>query len=466
MKNISKFAAAVTSFTLAATMAGCTPTIGAGTENAISVNGYDVRAGVFLYYTMQAYSEAVSQLTGSDGTAPDLKTVKSSRIEDLEAEDWIQDKATKYCEDYATIQQEFEKLGLELNSDELDQIDMMAEYYFSADSRYIENGITEDTIRDIAASTLKEQAIFKHYYGIGGEKSCTEDELKDYFDENFARVKYFTISMTDDEGNSLGDDEKRELRKKAETYVKQINAKSSEADKMAEFDVVNDDYNAYLESLTTSAEGEESADTETTVTTVAESDDESAVTTTSDISEESDDTEESEDTDENTDEESQETTTSQDSQTDSTTTAVSSEDSDSETTTTTDPHANERIVQKQTTAAESDDETTETTTAESDSQRQEREFNEHLFEMSLGKAEVYDYSDEQIYVVIRGDLRERMTEDDLWSQDYVDSLVQSRFYDEFTDYMEDLAKNVEVNKNNRAYNRYAPFKLNLETQQA
>ena len=272
--------------------------------------------------------------------------------------------------------------------------------------------------------------------------------------------------MTDDEGNSLGDDEKRELRKKAETYVKQINAKSSEADKMAEFDVVNDDYNAYLESLTTSAEGEESANTETTVTTVAESDDESAVTTTSDISEESDDTEESEDTDENTDEESQETTTSQDSQTDSTTTAVSSEDSDSETTTTTDPHANERIVQKQTTAAESDDETTETTTAESDSQRQEREFNEHLFEMSLGKAEVYDYSDEQIYVVIRGDLRERMTEDDLWSQDYIDSLVQSRFYDEFTDYMEDLAKNVEVNKNNRAYNRYAPFKLNLETQQA
>ena len=224
MKNINRIAAAVTSFTLAATMAGCTPTIGAGTENALNINGYDIRSGVFLYYTMQAYSEAVSQLTGSDGTAPDLKTVKSSRIEDLEAEDWIQDKATKYCEDYATIQQEFEKLGLELTSEDSDQIDQMAEYYFSADSRYIENGITEDTMREIAASTFKEQAIFEHYYSIGGEKSCTEDELKDYFDENFARVKYFTISMTDDEGNALEDDEKRELRKKAEMYVKQINA--------------------------------------------------------------------------------------------------------------------------------------------------------------------------------------------------------------------------------------------------
>ena len=49
MKTIRRIAAAVVSFTLAATMIGCTPTIGAGTENALSINGYDVRSGIFLY---------------------------------------------------------------------------------------------------------------------------------------------------------------------------------------------------------------------------------------------------------------------------------------------------------------------------------------------------------------------------------------------------------------------------------
>ncbi|MBR1593053.1 MAG: hypothetical protein IJ666_08635 [Ruminococcus sp.] len=455
MKNMKRIAAVLTSLTLAAAAAGCTPTIGAGTENAMNINGYDVRSGVFLYYTMQAYSDAVSELASDSGTSPDLKTVKSSRIDDLEAEDWIQDKATQYCEDYAAIRQEFERLGLELTSEDLDQIDLMAEYYFSADSRYSENGITEDTIRDIAASTLEEQAVFEHYYGLGGEKSCTEDELKDYFDENFARVKYFTISMTDDEGNALGDDEKRELRKKAEIYVKQINAKSGELDKMLELDAASDDYNEYLDSLTTSAEDEEGTDTETTVTTAADTVETTEITDTEDTEY----TEDTEDNENNEDEETEETVTS---------TTVVSEESDTEEdteTTTTDPYANERLVQKQTTTAPSGD-SSETTETETDSARQSREFNEHLFEMPLGKAEIYDYSDDEIYVVIRGDLRERMTEDDLWSEDYVSQLLQIRFYDEFTDYMKELAKNAEITKNNRAYNRYSPFKLTLETQQA
>ena len=476
MKTIRRIAAAVVSFTLAATMIGCTPTIGAGTENALSINGYDVRSGIFLYYTMQAYSEAVSELTGSDGTAPDLKTVKSSRIEDLEAEDWIQDKATKYCEDYATIQQEFDRLELTLTDDALDQIDQMAEYYFNMNENYAENGITQETIRDIAASTFKEEVIFKHYYDLGGEKSCTEDELKDYFDDNFARVKYFTIKMTDDEGNALDDDKKRELRKKAELYVKQINSKSSAEDKLAEFDVANNDYNEYLDSLTTTAEGEESADTEDTTTTAVSTDEESAETTT-DInseSEESGETTETTEISEETDEESEETTEVSDEESDEesedeenedsaeTTTAVSTESDEEETTTTADPYANDRLIQKKTTAAESEEKSSETTVAETESEKQDKAFNDHLFEMEFGKAEVYDYSDDEIYVVIRGDLRERMTEDDLWSEDYVEQLLQMRFYDEFTESMEKLAKESEVNKNNRAYNRYAPFKLTLE----
>lgn len=404
MKNLKKLAAAALSVSLSAAMFGCTPSIGGNTRTAMTIDGYDVPAGLFIYYTIQGYSEASSTLADQNGETPDMKTVKNSNIDSLDSTDWIQDKATEYCVDFVSIEKEFEAVGGELSADDKDYAASLAEYYYEADSRLADNGISLDSMRLMAESSYKEQAIFNYYFGFDGEYGCSEDELKEYFNENYARVKYVAISLTDEEGNALTDNEQRTLRKKAEDYAKQINSKSKELDKMHEVDTVQEDYDEYVAAQTTAAVDEE---TEVTTTTTAAADEET-------------------------------------------------------TTTTTDPYANERIIQRNTTASADDassDDTETTAVEETDDTR----FKDFVFnELALDKAAVYDYNDETIYVVIRGDLYERMTEDDYWTDDYIQSLQSQRYYNDYVELLDTKADALTVEKNKSAYRRYSPFKLVLE----
>ena len=422
MINFKKLAAAAVSVTLSATLFGCsTPAIGSNTKSALTVDGYDVPAGLFIYYTLQGYSEAAAKLqTGSDSLKPD--DVKGKQIGSDDATEWIQNKATEYCVDFVSIMREFEAINGELSAEDKEQAAQMAEYYYSSDARLEENGVSLDTMKLMAENSYKEQEVFKHYYGFDGEKGCSEEELKDYFDDNFARVKYVSISLLDSEGNKLSDDEQRTLRKKAEDYAKQINSKSKELDKMLEVDAVQEDYTKYQE--------EQAAAAETTTSALAPTVNETTTTTVAETT----------------------TTTTEEGTT---------------TTTTTDPYANEVLMQKNTTTtkaadAETDTETT-TAAAEDVTQSDDYKFKEFLFnDIKKDTATVYDYNEDTIYVVIRGDLRERMTEDGYWTENYIQNLQSMRYYEDFTKFLDDKAKSLDYNKNSAAYRRYDPFKLKLE----
>lgn len=416
MNNLKKIAAAAVSIALASTMVGCTPTIGGGTSTAMSIAGYDVPAGLFIYYSMQGYNDAAQILSEQNGTEPEVKDVKNATIDSVDTTDWIQNKAADYCVDFITVIKEFDSIGGELSQEDIESAESMAAYRFAQDSRYDKNGISLETFESMAEMSYKEQAIFKYYYGFDGTEGCTEEELKDYFDDNFARVKYVSISLKDSEGNELGEDEQRKLRSMAESYAKQVNKKSGELNRMHELDAVKDDYDEYLAKQTTTAEGE----TTTTTTTT-------------------------------------------------TTTAAVTEVGETTTTTTTDPYANERLIQKVTTTTaeenSTDNDSTTETAEETDYDKNSRLFSEFVFnELEMGKAEVYDYSDDTIYIVLRADLRERMTEDDYWSENYQDSLLEMRYYDTFIEMLDEKSEQLSVEKNNKAFRRYEPFKLTLENE--
>lgn len=410
MRSIKKFIAAVTAVSLASGLAGCTPSIGSGSTTAMTVDGYEIPAGLFIYYSMQSYNEASQVLQNENGAAPELKDVRNAKIDEIDSTDWIQNKATDYCVDFAGIEREFEAIGGVLSQEEKDEAKEMAAYYYAMDPRLTENGVSEDSMLKMAESSYKEQAIFKYYYGFDGTMGCSEEELKDYFDENFARVKLVNISLLDSEGEKVSPDKERELRNMAKQYADEINKKSGVTAKLNEMNNAIESYNEYVAKNTAAEEDETEAPTTTTTTTTAEN----------------------------------ETTT----------------------TTTTDPHANERLIQKQTTtsADEAGTENTETeTTEETDAEKNTRKYNEFIFnDLPIGEAVVYDYSEDTIYVIMRADLRERMTEDDYWTEDYIVSLQSMKYYKEFTKMLDDKADAFIVEKNKSAFRRYSPFKLTLE----
>lgn len=407
MKTLKKIAAATATLAVAASsVAGCSPSIGGNTQNAMTINGKEIPAGVFIYYTIQAYSEASAIIQGEGTTAPAIEDVRNANIDEIDSTSWIQNKATEYCLDYAGLISEFEAIGGQLSKEDKDSAAEMAEYYYSMDPRLAENGVSLESMKSIAETTYMETEIFKHYYDFEGEKGCSEDELKDFFDENYARIKYVSISLKDEAGEKVDAAQEKKLRNMANDYVKQVNAKSGDLNKMHEMDAVQEDYDEYVAKNTTTAVG--ATTTTTTTTTTAE------ITTT----------------------------------------------------TTTDPYANERLIQKLTSTTAADSTSTETTTTpaeESESDKNTRLFNEFIFnDLKAGKAQVYDFSEDTIYVVFRADLRERMKEDDLWSEDYITEIQSVKYYDEYIKFIDEKTNALTPEKNTAAFRRYEPFKLELE----
>ena len=197
-------------------------------------------------------------------------------------------------------------------------------------------------------------------------------------------------------------------------YVKEINAEKTSDAKLKKIDECEDDYNKYVEKR--KAEEEAKAAKEAGVTT---------------------------------------------------TTTTTTASTGTTTTTTTDPHANEVTVTKYTTTTADENASSETTTTtasaeQTAAEKAYKDYNDHIFAMSYNKAEKYQYDENTVYIVIRADIKERMTAEDLWNDTTIDSLLSERYYKDFEDMMKDIVKGYDTKKNNSAYRRYTPFKLNLE----
>ncbi|MCM1007878.1 MAG: hypothetical protein NC485_08085 [Ruminococcus flavefaciens] len=416
MKKINRFAAAALAFAMATTAAGCSApgaiTIGNGTKYALTVDGYEVPAGIFINNEINAYRTAMYQIAMTNNSIPTFEEMKKLHIGTMEAEDWIQEEATETCKRFVAIEKEFDKIGGQLTQEEEVEI---TNYIKSLDKEFTEeNGIGEESLLIAQRNTYKQNYLFKHYYGIDSERGCSEDELKQYFSDNTARIKYIAIKTTDADGAALSEDEKRELDNMIDDYIKEINSETDNQAKMQKVDEVKEEYNEYLAAQTTPAAEDGSAATTTTTTT---------------------------------------------------TTTSASSDSDSTTTTTTvDPYANEVTVTKYTTTAPSEDSAVTTTQAEeTEAQKAEKALNEKIFgDLPTYEAVKYQYDDDTIYILIKGDITDRLTDDDLWSEEQVLTVLTQRYGQDFIDWIKSITESYTVEKNNSAYKRYAPFKLDIE----
>ncbi len=477
----------------AASMASC----GENTATAMTVSDFDVRAGIYLYYATSAYGEAVETIRKGDEsgevfkdaeTSEDYKKVlASSDIDGVSAEEWIQNKAEEYCKTFAAIEKEFDALGLTLTGEQLASADANAASSMSYYGEFFTNtGIGEETVKDIVLNSYKQDALWEAYYGEGGSKGIEEQELYDHYKTNTLRTKYIEMPLKDGEGNLLKADGKKEIENMANDYLKRLKKKTgSTAELMNEFDFLIEEHNNYVTSLseaavTTTDEEGNTITTPTTAKVTTDKDGNTAATEDPDATtkaaedEEEDTTTAAADEDEDKDEE--------------TTTAAADEDEDEETTTTTaaDEEDAEDEDQDTTTAVAttSTTGTTETTTttavtysfehemtlAVSTSATADEDADETTTEPSYTPCEkVYNWvadektpllkpelikDDECYYIVVKMDIEERMTDDDLWNENQIENVRYNIYHQEFLDMLSNLSKDLSCERNNRAFKRY------------
>ncbi len=417
MKSLKKCTGLITSAVLAGSMlASC-----GNTRYGLVVDNEEIKAGVFIFYTITSYYDA-TQIVAENGTdVTNVKNVENAVIDGISSTEWIQNKATEYCEDFVAVNKKFDEIGAQLTVEEIDEIEATKAYFIETNADLLQNnGVGEESLQQVIEYDYKWKYVFDHYYGFESENGMSEDELKDYYEENNARVKYLEISLKDTEGNLLKGTEKSEVIKMANDYAKRINEKSSVMNKLYEMNEVIDDYNEYVEEKKAEAAAAKGSTTAVTTTTTA-------VTQSGNIT----------------------------------------------TTTTTYPYKNEVIVNRvtETTPAVTEKaeqnpageaQTTTTAPANTMNYFPSKKTNEHIFtNAKMGVAEVIEEA-EYVYVILKADIRERMTAEDLWNESKIESLQLENYEDDFADFLDTITNQYEVKKNKSSYKRYSPFKLDLE----
>lgn len=255
----------ITAAGLAAAAALSLTSCGKDTTWGAEIDGVSISAGMLIFFQSESVSEAQSLIreaslaetaTDSSNTETEATTtvgVLDSTVENTPARDWIQTETVKKMREYAAIENKFDELGLSFDNKEDERISIITDQWWEYIGEYYESiGVSKDTYYKVGLNSEKNSAIFDYYYGEGGEKAVSEEEIISYLEENNARIKYIEMPLKDGEGNLLKSDGKAELKEMAEGYIDRLNTTSTT------FEEINEEYNDYYASLTSA--GEDSAE--------------------------------------------------------------------------------------------------------------------------------------------------------------------------------------------------------------
>ncbi len=467
MNFIRKAAAAALALCTVLSCTGC----GERTANVMQVSGSDVRAGIYLYYATSAYGEAIEVMRKDGEKFEDVvdskdyrKILSKADIDGIKAEQWIENKAVEHCETFMAIEKEFEALGLSLSGEQLAAAESSAETSMKYYGEFFHDaGIGKESVKDIVLNTYKQDAVWEAYYGKDGKENIQEQELYDHYKDNHFRIKYIEMPLKDGEGNLLKADGKAEIEKMANDYLKRLGKKKTEAEKMEEFDYLIDEHKAYVTSLseaavTTTDENGKTITTPTTakVTTVDEekaTTEKEAVTTAP--------AEEDENAEPETDENGEAVTTAE---------VTTQTTATTETTTTTTVSglgydtANERVLAVSTSAKEEDKKDDETKT-EPTYTPCEKVYNWAVDPNTKYMEPTLIKDEECYYVVVKMDIEDRMTDDDLWTSSAIENVRQEMYYDKFLEKLDKIAKDLPVTRNESAFRRYKVLDIDYVTYQ-
>lgn len=174
--------------------------------------------------------------------------------------------------------QKCEELGVTLTDDQVTTVDtQLAQVWEQRGETFRDNGISEDSIRCILEYTYYATDLFLYYYDVDAAEGVKDSEVQDFYAENNARVRYITFNLKDGNGEALTDSKDiQNMKDMVNGYCDDVKKCTSEEDKLAKFNDIQSEYNAYVTSLSEEAAGattsSDAASGTTTTTTAGETD--------------------------------------------------------------------------------------------------------------------------------------------------------------------------------------------------
>lgn len=198
--------------------------------DVLTIDGYAIYPGLYLYFQLQAISEAGVKLNYLYSG----KEIFDQTIDGVPARDWINNRTIEYAKEFAFVDSEYNRLDL----DEESLAREMGYYEYTLRSEwqqtnyfYSRNGIGYETYSKVFEFNLKSNQVFNTLFvEEGGELETPEDEIKEYFIDNYTYLDYLRLPKTDDEQNALDTAELSDLRGEAISMLLEAREAAGEAD--------------------------------------------------------------------------------------------------------------------------------------------------------------------------------------------------------------------------------------------
>lgn len=183
-----KCAAVLTAGALALSMAACS----SDTSWIMRKDPLEMPVGVYINNLIQSYYEATTLVEDAE------QDVLSQQIEGQDAEDWIQQNAIDETKKAMAICSEFNARNIAFSQEQLLSCqEQAASYYEQAGDNLEKNGISQDSIELLYQIAYMKTQLFQALYGEAGEDPVSEEELRDYYNENYIKMAVQTFSFSD-----------------------------------------------------------------------------------------------------------------------------------------------------------------------------------------------------------------------------------------------------------------------------
>lgn len=272
MKLFKKLIAVVCTAAIALSITGCADISTMGT-----IDGTEIKAGVYLWYEQAAIQEArteIDEQLASKGTSAQQITnfnYADYNVQEKPYSQFVEERTLEFVKQYVAVQRQFDELKLTLTEEEKAEIKDSAKslwntevvyYGYSLGVTYGENyeslGISRQSYESVKFADKMSNKVFDIYYDKNSEGVTQTDEkdIKTYFNDNFGRFQVIQVALTEGNGDKIDTDEgKAAMKKLAEGYLAELKSGT-------DFDTVYHEYEKYVEEQKAKAEAEDKKESE------------------------------------------------------------------------------------------------------------------------------------------------------------------------------------------------------------
>lgn len=220
MRKIKSMACAVVAacFAFSMTLAGCsTP------EYAMTVDGQQYTTGEYLAYLYNVYysmaqNMAMYQMYGMDPWAQTVPYGEGDDAENLSTAEFIKRTAQDTIIRQKALENMLKEKNVPLDEEKLAEVEKTLKDLKT--DAYIAYGFNNESFaKMLKATQLNEWSLFYGTYDKGGAKAMSEEEIRQYFVDNFLSYKIIEFKLVDSSNKPLDDDAIQEYRDRLNKYL-------------------------------------------------------------------------------------------------------------------------------------------------------------------------------------------------------------------------------------------------------